>query len=55
MYPAKCGMGATTRDRQQWAANMLKQVEQLPDVENIFTSQEGAAEYIDTLDHDIAG
>ena len=32
---------------------MLKQVEQLPDVESIFTGQEGAAEFMDTLNQDI--
>ena len=31
---------------------MLKQVEQLPDVE-IFTSQEGAAEFMDTTEQEI--
>ena len=54
LNPTKSGMGATTKDKQQWATNMLKQVEQLPDVENIFTSQEGAAKYMDTSDQDIA-
>jgi hypothetical protein len=53
LNPAKCGMRATTRDRQQWAANMLKRFEQLPDVENIFTSQEGAKEFMDTTYQDI--
>ena len=51
---AKCGMGATTRDIQQWAVNMLKHVEQLPDVENPYTNQEEAAEYMDTTDRDKA-
>lgn len=37
LNPAKCGLGATTRDRQKGAEDMLKQVEQLPDVE-IFTN-----------------
>ena len=32
---------------------MLKQVEQLPNVETVFTSQEGAAEFMDTADQDI--
>ncbi len=53
LNPAKCGMGATTRDRQKWAEDMLKQVEQLPDVETISTSQEGAVEFMDTTNHDI--
>ena len=42
LNPAKCGLGAITRDRQLWAVNMLKQEEQLPDVRNPYASQEGA-------------
>ena len=30
---AKCRMGTTPRERLQWAITMLKQLEQLPDVE----------------------
>ena len=52
LNPAKCGVGATTRDRQKWAEDMLKQVEQLLDVE-IFTSQEGAAQFMDTTKQEI--
>jgi hypothetical protein len=47
-------MGATTRDIQQWATNMLKQVEQLQDVVNVFTSHERATEFMDTTYQDIA-
>ena len=53
LNPAKCGMGATTKDKQKWVGDMLKQVEQLPDVETMFTSQEGSAEFMDTADQDI--
>jgi hypothetical protein len=53
--PSKCGLGATARDRQLWAVNMLKQMEPLTNVENPYTSQEGAAEYMDTADHDTTG
>jgi hypothetical protein len=38
LNPAKCGMGATTKERQKRAEDMLKQVEQLLDVEIISTN-----------------
>ena len=46
-------MGATTRDRQKRAEDMLKQLEQLPDVEISSTSQERAAEFMDTTELNI--
>ena len=52
LNPAKCGVGATTRDRQKWAEDMLKRVEQLLDVE-LPNNQEGAVEFMDTTEQEI--
>jgi hypothetical protein len=43
-------MGTSPRDRQQWAINMLKQLEQLPDVEQATTNLDGTAEDMDTTE-----
>ena len=48
LNPPKYGPGTTPRDRQQWAIHMLKQVEELPDVEQASTYQDGAANIMDT-------
>jgi hypothetical protein len=50
LNPAKCGPGTTPRERQQWAIHMLMQVEQLSDVEQAATTQDGAAEDMDTTE-----
>ena len=50
LKPAKCGIGTALRERQQWAITMLKQLEQLPDVEQVDTAN-GAAEDMDTGEH----
>ncbi len=51
LIPAKCGPGTVPRHKQQWATNMLKQVELLLDVDHSNIGQEGAAEDTDTRYH----
>ena len=51
LNPAKCGPETTPRDRQIWATQMLKQVEQLPDVEYTPIGKTYARENMDTGEH----
>ena len=54
LNPTKCGMGTAPRERHQWEITMLKQLEQLPDVEQANTKN-GATEDMDTGEHRVLG